>query len=120
MLLGFSSIAELETADQNIGAILLGLPGLYDLQVIEPIITTAVKRRTPLVITTTSGLTPQAIEKKILAKGGVSPDKVPMECISGRRYDLIVESIAQGLYDLTDGIKESSSYTRFNLPSPEY
>lgn len=115
---GFSSLPELETADTNIGAVLLGLPTLNNLEVIEPALNIAVKRRTPLVVTTTSGLTPQSIEKAILAKGGVSLDKVPTEFVSGRRYDMIVEAIAQGLYELTDEIKNSSGYRRFSLEAP--
>ena len=115
---GFSSVSELETAELNIGAIVLGFPILYDLQGIEPAVNIAVKRRAPLVVTTTSGLTPQSVEKKILVKGGVSQDKVPMECVSGRQYNIIIEAIAQGLYKLTDKIKESSSYRRFSLKTP--
>ena len=114
---GFSSVSELETAELNIGAIVLGLPILYDLQVIEPAVNIAVKRRAPLVVTT-PGLTPQSVEKNILAKSGVSQDKVPMECVSGRQYNIIIEAIAQGLYKLTDKIKESSSYRRFSLKTP--
>lgn len=113
-ILELSNIADLHDVS-NVGAIIHGLTKITSYADVEPTCDMAVKKRVPTVIMATSTHIPQALQIEVAHKFDVDRGGVPVELVPGRNYDEAIELLAEGLFAMDQGIRESDSYRRFRL-----